>query len=118
MSIITKYAPEYCDVARKVLGDGESIAALCAELQIVRQTFYTWRDKHPEFNDAVEVGLMEAQRVWEKIGRDGITGEYDRFGGSPWIFTMKNRFRHDYQEEKSEQLSNASVIEKLIDKIK
>jgi len=61
--------------------------------------------------------LQKAQRVWEKIGRNGIEGNYEKFSGAPWIFTMKNRFRRDYQEDKEPKNESASIIEKLIDKL-
>lgn len=36
----SKYKPEYCEVAAKVLAGGESYAAVCAELDICRSTLY------------------------------------------------------------------------------
>jgi hypothetical protein len=102
-------------IAEKVLANGESLAAICAELGITRTTLYEWRDTHPEFKQAIECGLQKAQRLWEQIGQDGIKGNYEKFNSAPWIFTMKNRFRNDYKEEKDEKQDNAiSVLEKII----
>jgi len=112
------YKPEYCDVAIKVLADGESLAAICCELDVCRDTLYEWRDKHPDFAKAIKTGLQKSQRVWEAIGKDGVTGKIEKFGGAPWIFTMKNRFRADYAEDKSESKTiSDSIVEKLIDKL-
>jgi hypothetical protein len=116
MGVPYKYKPEMCTIVDQVLSDGESLAAVCAELNITRETLYTWRDTHPEFADALRRGLQKAQRVWEKIGKNGIIGNYEKFNGAPWIFTMKNRFRADYAEEK-EKTEDKSVIEMLIDKL-
>ena len=52
MSFPAKYRPEFCEIAAEVLANGESLAAVCAELEITRTTLYEWRDVHPEFNKA------------------------------------------------------------------
>ncbi len=95
--------------------DGESIAAVCAELEVTRQTFYNWKDNYPDFCNAVEVGLLKSQRDWERVGRDGIVGNLEKFAGSPWMFTMKNRFRSDYQDDRKEEKDEStSLLEKII----
>lgn len=113
----SKYKPEYCEVAAKVLAGGESYAAVCAELDICRSTLYNWRDAHPEFASALNKGLQKAQREWERIGKDGVEGILEKFSASPWIFTMKNRFREDYKEDKQEKTVSESIVEKLIDRL-
>lgn len=112
-----KYNQEMCTKAIEVLKGGESLAAVCCELGIGRRTLYEWRDKYPEFADALEIGLQYAQRVWEQIGRDGMIGNYEKFNGAPWIFTMKNRFRADYAEEKESKSDAVSIVEKILDKL-
>lgn len=112
-----KYHKDMCAIAEQVLANGESLAAICAELEISRTTLYEWRDTYPEFKSAIDRGLQKAQRVWEKIGQDGIKGYYEKFNAAPWIFTMKNRFRADYQEDKEAKPQDKSVIEMLIDKL-
>jgi len=117
MGIPNKYNPSMCSIATKVLSDGESLAAVCAELEITRSTLYEWRDHHPEFREAIEIGLQKAQRDWERLGRNGIEGNIDKFSASPWIFTMKNRFRNDYQDDKETKTVSDSIVEKLLDKL-
>lgn len=117
MGTPNKYDQNMCEVAEKVLADGESLAAICAELNITRTTLYEWRERHPEFAAAISRGLQKAQREWEKIGKEGITGAYEKFNAAPWIFTMKNRFREDYKEDKEVKSDNSALIEKLIDKL-
>lgn len=112
-----KYRSDMCAIAEQVLANGESLAAICAEINITRTTLYEWRETYPEFRDAIERGLQKAQRRWERIGMDGIEGNYEKFNAAPWIFTMKNRFRADYQEDKEAKSESVSIIEKLIDKL-
>ena len=117
MTRLAKFKPEFCDIAEQVLANGESLAAICAEIGITRTTLYEWRESNPDFKDAIECGLQKAQRVWEQIGRDGIVGNYEKFNGAPWIFTMKNRFREDYKEDKDVKSDNSSLVEKLLDRL-
>jgi hypothetical protein len=113
---VSSYRPEYCDIAIKVLADGESLAAVCCELDICRTTLYEWRDKHPDFARALRKGLQKAQRDWETLGRHGVNGDIDKFSATAWLFTMKNRFRDDYAEDKKEDKKSdeKSVLEKII----
>ena len=118
MGTPNKYKNEYAQMAADILGRGKSKAAVCAALNITRPTFYDWCAVHSEFNDAVQMGMEKCQSYWEDVGEDGIKGNYEKFGASPWIFTMKNRFREDYKEDKQDDPSIAtSIVEKLIDKL-
>ncbi len=117
MGAPVKYNTDMCIKAQKVLADGESLAAVCAELDITRTTLYDWRETYPEFDEACKKGLMKAQRDWERIGREGIMGNLEKFSASPWIFTMKNRFRADYAEDKEDKSTSQHVIDSLIDKL-
>ena len=111
----TLYKPEFCAIATKILADGESLAAICAELEIARPTLYEWKEKHPDFKLAIDVGLQKAQRDWERLGKEGIQGNLEKFAGSPWMFTMKNRFRDDYKDDKTEKPDESvSLLEKII----
>jgi transposase-like protein len=115
MGTPNKYKKEFCSKAEEILATGKSLAAVCASLDIARCTLYEWRDKHPEFKESLDKGLQKCQQYWEEIGEDGIKGNYEKFGAAPWIFTMKNRFREDYKEEKEEKKDDdKSVLEKLI----
>lgn len=115
MGVPNKYKKEYAQIAKQILARGDSIAAVCAEIEITRQSFYDWKKANKEFSDAVEIGLLKAQAVWETIGRGGIEGHYEKFVAAPWIFTMKNRFREDYKEDKEDKKDDEkSVLEKIL----
>jgi hypothetical protein len=115
MGTPNKYKNEHCKKAEEILATGRSLAAVCAKLNIARCTLYEWKESHPEFKEALERGLQKCQAYWEELGIDGVTGNYERFGAAPWIFTMKNRFRNDYTEDKDDKQESAvSVLEKII----
>jgi hypothetical protein len=101
-----KYNKSMCAIAEKVLAEGESLAAICADLNICRATLYEWRETYPEFKQAIDRGLQKAQREWEKIGTNGAKGLYEKFSAPTWIFTMKNRFRDDYRDDKEVKTNN------------
>ena len=111
------YHEGLCDIAIAVLAGGESLAAVADELDICRTTLYEWRGKHPEFERAIQKGLLKSQRHWERVGGDGIVGNLEKFAAAPWVFTMKSRFREDYAEEKAEKGAAETLVDKLIDKL-
>lgn len=69
-----KYRSEYCDLVRRLMSKGESIAACCAEIGVPRKTFLEWQQRHPEFRNACELGKEESQRWWEKLAMTIATG--------------------------------------------
>lgn len=104
--------------ARDILSRGKSIARLATDLGVCRDSIYEWRDKHPEFAKALKQGLDACQAYWEDIGEAGVVGDLERFAGTSWMFTMKNRFRADYKEDKNEPNSiGDKIVEKLIDRL-
>ena len=100
-------------IAKLILSGGESVAGVCAELGIGRTAYYEWIKNHPKFAKAVEQGKEAAQRHWEDIGKKGITGQIEKFSGTPWMFVMKNRFKDDYADNKP-QSDGMTLIEQLL----
>lgn len=116
MGTPNKYRKEFAKNAADILASGKSKAAVCSALGISRRTLYDWCSLHPEFSEAIDLGMQKCQEYWEDIGEHGIKGNYEKFGAAPWIFTMKNRFREDYKEDKEDKKEDTSqsVLEKLI----
>ncbi len=112
-----EYKPEYCAIAEQVLANGESLAAVAAELDRCKDTLYSWREQFKDFDKACRKGLMKAQRDWESIGRKGVTGEIEKFSNAAWIFTMKNRFRDDYKDAPEAKPMSESLVEKILEKL-
>ncbi len=109
------YNESMCEIAELVLGKGKTIARLATTLDVCRDTIYQWRDKHPEFARSLKKGRDAGQAHWEDVGEAGIKGEIKNFAGTSWMFTMKNRFRDDYKEEKEQKNDDsASVLERII----
>lgn len=108
------YNESMCEKAEQILSAGKSIARLATDLKVCRDTIYDWRDKHPEFARALKNGKDASQAAWEDIGEDGIRGNIKNFSATAWMFTMKNRFRDDYKEDKEAKSTNDSIVEQLM----
>lgn len=114
MGTPNKYDPKFCKIATDILSKGKSLAAVCAELDICRDTLYEWRESKPEFKEALARGLQKCQLYWEEMGIKGTAGKLKGFSAPAFIFTLKNRFREDYAEQKEEKSEATSLLEKII----
>jgi hypothetical protein len=112
-----KYEPWMDEVALNGFKNGDSITSVCCDLDISRETYYRWKDdkEHP-FSRIAKKGEKLSQKWWENVGKDGVVGNLEKFAGSTWQFTMKNRFRDDYSEAAPKD-SRDTLIEKLLDKV-
>jgi hypothetical protein len=111
------YNESTCSKAESLLAQGKSIASVAFRLGVCRDTIYDWRDKHPEFAQALKRGKEASQEHWEDIGYEGICGDRKGFSATAWMFVMKNRFRDDYQEDKEPKSISESIVEKLIERL-
>jgi len=88
----TKYKKEYAEKLPDMFKNGESVAEVCAELGIWKDTFYNWVNKYPKFSDAYKKGQELSEAWWTKLGRVGSAGKVS-IQPATWIFNMKNRFK-------------------------
>ena len=89
---ITKYTKEYAEKLPQMFENGESVVEVCANLGIVKDTFFRWVKLHKDFERAYHIGLELSQAWWEKLGRAGSLGT-QKINAATWIFNMKNRFK-------------------------
>lgn len=54
----TFYKPEYCQMVFDSLVNGKSLEMFAEEVEVSRITIYTWKKRYPEFNKAVNEGLL------------------------------------------------------------
>lgn len=56
------------------------------------------QDNEPEFSEAVNEGRGLAEAWWNELGRRAVfTPEGMKFNSVLYIFTVTNRFKHDWQ---------------------
>ncbi len=109
----TKYDSEICDKLPAMFSNGESIAEVCVQLKISKETFYRWKDQYPEFHDAIKEGITYSEAFWTKLGRQGASCEVD-IQPTVWIFNMKNRFKWRDKPADEEQSADLSAVYKAI----
>lgn len=107
----TEYREEFCSRVIELGRRGKSKAQIAASLDVSRQTLDNWTQTHPEFLDAVKAARDLALAWWEDQGQAGLTAE--KFNATAFIFQVKNRFRDDYADRSSHELTgrNGGPIE-------
>ncbi len=93
----TKYKKEFCDTVLELMREGKSIVNCCAELDISRETFYSWMEKHKEFHDTVKRGMELSEHWWQEKARENL--DSNQFNSTLWYMNMKNRFKWTDKQE-------------------
>ncbi|MEI6529714.1 MAG: hypothetical protein WCN88_04980 [Candidatus Falkowbacteria bacterium] len=103
----TKYdAAAHTALLLKMLSQGNSRAMFCAEVKIAARTFNDWLEKYPEFLDAYETGMVDAQAYWEKMAVDNMGAP--NFNYSLWLAIMRDRF--NYSEHKKFKFKGINTV--------
>lgn len=102
----TLYNPDYCELVVAWGAEGKSITWMAARLDVSRDTIYEWEGVHPEFSDALTRARAKCQAWWEDKGQDGITSPM--FNGSVWAKNMGARFKGDWSDKSSVELTGAN----------
>ena len=120
----TQYDPGYCPMLIEHMREGYSLESFGGVISKGKQTLYNWRDKHPDFRDAIEIGFAACQLFWERKGIEGNETIKDPDGmtvtrsipPAVWIFNMKNRFTwRDVQEVKTTaEITHQTAAEKEV----
>ncbi len=92
----TKYKPEMCGTAIKLMAEGASHIEVMAELAIWEDTFYRWKREKKEFSEAIKKGEQLSAAWWERKGRVNL--ENSEFSYTGWYMNMKNR--HGWSDKK------------------
>lgn len=120
------YRPEYCDLLIEHMSNGFSLEAFAGVVSVGKGTVYLWKDNHPEFKEAHEIGLSRGLLYFEKLGSAMMKGMLRDKNGNQlkhdsvvYIFTMKNRFKWSDrpQEIGSELPTGVQSINDYIDSL-
>lgn len=89
--ITVEWAEEKAKTLADMFANGESLAEVCVELDVCKESLYKAANICPEFSDAYKKGLEKSEAWWTKLGRAGAAGKV-QIQPTTWIFNMKNRF--------------------------
>lgn len=99
----TLYDPAYCDQVVEWGAQGKSITWMAAQLDVSRECLYEWERVHPAFSDALSRARIKCQAWWEDQGQTGMVTPM--FNASVWAKNMGSRFKADWSEKSSVELS-------------
>jgi len=93
---------------------GASIAEVCRDMGISRNTFKTWRTsvdaQKASFRDAVTMGLEASEAWWIRQGRENIDNR--SFNNNLWALNMVNRWSwNSNKREEKKEISHIGVVE-------
>ena len=101
----TAYKPEYCEKVFDLMKIGTSISTVALKLEVHRDTIYEWKEKHPEFSDAIKRGVAASQGWWEEQGRQHL--QNPKFNSTLWFMNIKNRFYQEWRDKRDVDLSGS-----------
>ena len=91
MGAPTKYREDFCELVKDFGKQGFSIAEIGLELNVSKQTIYTWMKTYPNFFDSMQEAVSFAQGWYEKEARKGLTA--DKFNSALWNRIVGCRIR-------------------------
>ena len=108
----TKYRSEMCTILEEMMREGASQIEVMAKLNITKEIYKNWINIHDEFSESLEIGKVQSQAWWEKLGRDNITNP--KFKYPFWNMNMKNRFLWSDKPENEEDKNVTFIVESPI----
>lgn len=87
-----EYESSHPEKLLQCLKQGMLDCEIYAAFNISKATFYRWRNEHPEFNRAYEIGFPHCESHWLVYGKKGMQGEIKGFNFNSWISFMNNKF--------------------------
>jgi hypothetical protein len=101
-----------CTTLKEMMREGASQIEVMAKLNITKETFNNWIIEYDEFSVSFEIGKVQSQAWWEKLGRDNITNP--KFKHPFWNMNMKNRFLWSDKPENEEDKAVTFIVESPI----
>ncbi len=86
-----KYGDRLSKTLPTMFKNGESLAEVCCDLDMSKDSFYKLCKISDKFSDAYKKGLENSESWWTKLGRAGAAGKVT-IQPATWCFNMKNRF--------------------------
>lgn len=103
------YDPAYCEMVVELGKMGKSIEQICADLNTPVRTLYEWRDRYPEFSQALADAKDFEQAWWETQAHAYMVETKDgpRLNATLWSRSMAARFPKKYRESVKQEITGA-----------
>lgn len=106
----SKFNPKFCDMLVQHMSEGYSYTSFAGVVGVTRMTLNNWRNNHPDFREAFNIGMEKGRYFWEKLGMDLVTG-LSKGSARAWEINMFNRFREDWKLKTHDTNNDGKPIE-------
>jgi hypothetical protein len=103
------YDPAYCEKVIELGKLGKSVEQICYDLNTPVRTLYEWRDRYPEFSQALEDAKGFEQAWWENQAHSYMVESKDgaKLNPSLWSRSMAARFPKKYRESIKQEITGS-----------
>ena len=96
------FKPEMCQRIIEMGKEGASQKMMCAEIGINKGVADTWKKYHPEFADALDSAVTNAQAYWEREILANVNNK--GFNSRLAEIALRGQFQQDYRETRDIKL--------------
>lgn len=112
----SEFKPEYCERLVNIMSQGASQGEAAKAFGITIKTLYNWAEAYPEFKEAMSTGKEYSEAWWEDMGRKGIQGLLPKWNATGYIYTMKCRFKGQWQDDNHQKVDHTFTYKNRTDK--
>lgn len=105
----SKYDPAMCDRMIELGKLGASQKMIWSELGISKATAETWKKKHADFAEALDLSLVHAQAYWERELLANVDNK--NYNSRLAEIALRGQFQQDYRETRDTKVDlKAEVV--------
>jgi transposase len=103
------YDPAYCEQVIELGKLGKSVEQIASHLGVSLRVFYDWKEKYPEFLQALDDAKQYEQYWWEEQAQAYLieNKDSDKINTSLWSRSMAARFPKKYREQVKQEITGA-----------
>lgn len=106
--LVPNFEPAMCDQMIAMGKEGASQKMMWSQLGISKNTAESWRKKHPDFAEALEIALVHAQSYWETQLLANV--ENKNFNSRLVEIALRGQFQQDYRETRDTKIDLKAEI--------
>jgi gas vesicle protein len=104
-----KFTPDMCERLVELGKLGSSQKMMWADLGISKTTAETWKKKHPEFAEALDLALVHSQAFWERELLANVGNK--NFNSRLAEIALRGQFQSDYRDTREQKIDvKADVV--------